>query len=449
MNQKKVDNLFRIAPSSYAAVCSNHKWKKYPHIKYIESRILNSLYNGGGRFIVTVPPRHGKSEFISKWIPCWYLDTFSDRNIILTSYGDDLASSFGRFVRNHFEQNELAMARLKQDSQSANRFETTNGGGMVATGIGGPITGRGGHLLLIDDPYKNWEEANSAKVRQSVRDWFDTTFYTRQEPGATIILLQTRWHHDDLAGYLMREHSDKWEVINLPALAEENDKLGRSPGEALCPQRYDTEALESIKNGLSDQHWQSLYQQRPTKKGGEIFKREWWKYYDSVPTNITHRVQFWDTAQKPGLTNDYSVCATWGKAHEGYYLLDLFRAKLEAPELEQAIVQQYYKHRPHAVQIEDKSSGSSMIQYLRRGTAIPVLAYDPKQKDKQLRAIEATPLIRSGRCFLPRQAPWLSDFMIEHEQFPNAAHDDQVDSVSQMADYFSNLNLYQPRVRSL
>ena len=449
MNKKIIDEVFRIKPSSYAAVCSGHKWRKYAHIKYIESRILDSLYSGGGRFILTIPPRHGKSEFISKWVPSWYLDTFSDRNIILTSYGDDLASGFGRFVRNHFEQNELAMAKLVQDSQAANRFQTTNGGGMVTAGVGGPLTGRGASLMLIDDPYKNWEEANSPRVRQSIRDWFDTTFYTRQEPNATIILLQTRWHHDDLAGYLQNEHSDSWEVINLPAIAEENDPLGRSVGDALCPQRYDIEALTAIKEGISDQHWLSLYQQRPTRAGGELIKREWWKYYDLVPTNITHRVQFWDTAQKPGLTNDYSVCATWGKAHDGYYLLDLFRKKLEAPDLEQAVIQQFSKWRPHAVQIEDKSSGSSIIQYLRRNTQIPILAYNPGQKDKQLRAIEATPLIRSGKCFLPRQAAWLSDFLVEHEQFPNTLHDDQVDVTSQMADYFTNLNTYQPRIRSL
>lgn len=446
---KELDQAYRFFPSTYASVASGGRWKPYRHLEYIEGKIYNSLVYGGGRFIITIPPRHGKSEFISKWIPAWYLDTFDDRNIILTSYGDDLASSFGRWVRNHFEMNEFALTSLRQDSQAANRFETTNGGAMITAGIGGPITGKGGHLLLIDDPYKNWEEANSQRVRQSIRDWFDTTFYTRQEPNATIILLQTRWHHDDLAGYLMTEHSDPWQVINLPAIAEDNDQLQRQVGEALCPERYPIDVLEGIKEGISDQHWASLYQQRPTKAGGEIFKRSWWKFYDVIPSIITHRVQFWDTAQKPGLTNDYSVCSTWGKTNDGFYLLDIFRAKLEAPDLEQAIIQQYSKHKPHAVQIEDKSSGSSMLQYIRRNTTIPILSYDPKQKDKQLRAIEATPLVRSGKCFLPRQAPWLSDFLVEHEQFPAAAHDDQVDTTSQMADYFSNLNTYQPRIRTL
>lgn len=442
------NEFWRIYPSSYAHYCSGEKFKIYRHIEYIEDKIYNALLNGGGRFIITLPPRHGKSEFLSKWIPAWYLDTFDDRNVILTSYGDDLATGFGRWVRNHFEYNEHALSSLSSDSAAANRFRIQDGGEMITAGIGGPITGRGGHLLMIDDPYKNWVDANSPNYRKTVRDWFDTTFYTRQEPGATIILIQTRWHHEDLAGYLMSEHSENWELINLPALAEDNDPLGRIYGEALCRERYDENALNAIKSGMADQHWQSLYQQRPTKQGGEIIKREWWQYYDMAPA-CSWKVQFWDTAQKPGITNDYSICATWGKAANGFYLLDLFRAKLEAPDLENAIQQQFNKWRPNEVQIEDKSSGSSMIQYCRRKTTIPVRAYDPGQKDKILRAIEATPLIRSGKCFLPRQASWLSDFIVEHEQFPNAAHDDQVDTTSQMADYFSNFNNYQPRITIL
>lgn len=395
-----------------------------------------------------MPPRHGKSEFISKWVPAWYLDTFPNRNIILTSYGDDLASGFGRWVRNQVNENEFGNAKLKLDSQAANRFETTLGGSMITAGVGGSITGRGGHLLICDDPIKNWEEASSDLIRQRTKDWFDTTFYTRQEPKATIIVLMTRWHHDDLAGYLSEHHKDKWEMISLPAVAEANDKLNRGLGEPLCPQRYDTEALESIKSGLPDQHWQSLYQQRPTKMGGEIFKRSWWQYYDIAPI-ITHTVQLWDTAQKPGLTNDYSVCATWGQSYNGYYLLDLFRQKLEAPDLEQAVIQQFNKHRPQAVSIEDKSSGSSIIQYLRRNTTIPVLPYNPGQRDKQLRAIYATPVVRAGKCFLPRQASWLNDFILEHDQFPSAPHDDTVDTTSQMVEYFNGLSTFNPRIRSL
>jgi predicted phage terminase large subunit-like protein len=442
-------DLWRFFPHTYARVASGKKWERYKHLEYLSNKITPAISKGGGRFIVNMPPRHGKSEFISKWLPAWYLDNFPEKNIILTSYGDELASGFGRWVRNHLEANEFSKAKLTIDSTAANRFDTTLGGSMITAGVGGSITGRGGHLLICDDPIKNYEEASSGVYRQRLKDWFDTTFYTRQEPGASIILLMTRWHHDDLAGYLINDHNDKWDVISLPGLAEESDKIGRSVGEALCPERYDKEALLKIKEGLPDQHWLSLYQQRPTKEGGEIFKREWWQFYDEAPRNFTHTVQFWDTAQKPGLTNDYTVCATWAKTQSGFYLLDIFRKKLEAPDIEQALIQQFNKWKPNAVSIEDKSSGSSIIQYARRSTTIPIIPYNPGQKDKETRAISATPTIRSGNCFLPRNAPWLSDFLVEHEQFPAAAHDDQVDTTSQMVEYFNNLSTFNPRVRSL
>lgn len=439
---------FRLYPHSYAAITSNYKWKSYNYLKYLSKRIGPAIINGGGRFIIEAPPRHGKTEFISKKVPSWYLDTFPDKNIILTSYGDELASSFGRAVRNHFETNEHCQVRLKSDSMAANRFDTTEGGSMITAGIGGAITGRGGHLLICDDPIKNWKEASSLVYRQMVKDWFDTTFYTRQEPGATIILLMTRWHHDDLAGYLVSEHNDNWERISLPAIAEENDLLGRLPGEPLCPERFDVTALNQIKDGLPHQHWLALYQQRPTKDGGEIIKREWWNYYDVQPQNFIQKVQFWDTAQKPGVTNDYSVCATWGKTMSGYFLIDLLRGKYEAPDLESCLTQQFDKHRPNAVVIEDKSSGSSLIQYGRRKTTIPIIAFNPTT-DKVLRAINASPTIKAGNCHLPRNAPWLNDFLVEHEQFPATDHDDQVDTTSMMVDYFNNAQIFNPRIRSL
>lgn len=442
-------DLWRFFPDTYARVASGKKWQRYKHLQYLSRIITPAIINGGGRFIVNMPPRHGKSEFISKWVPAWYLDNFPEKNIILTSYGDELSSGFGRWVRNHIETNDTTKVKLTIDSTAANRFDTTFGGSMITAGVGGSITGRGGHLLICDDPIKNWEEAASINHRQRIKDWFDTTFYTRQEPGATIILLMTRWHHDDLAGYLINEHNDNWQTISLPGLAEENDPLGRAEGECLCQERYDVEALLRIRDGLPDQHWLSLYQQRPTKLGGEVFKREWWKYYDEVPRGIKHIVQIWDTAQKPGLTNDFTVCATWGQTINGIYLLDLFRKKLEAPDIEQALIQQFNKWHPHAVSVEDKSSGSSIIQYAKRKTTIPILAYNPGQKDKETRAIAATPLIRSGNCYLPRNSSWLSDFLVEHEQFPAAAHDDQVDTTSHMAEYFNNLSTLHPRVRSL
>lgn len=443
-----IQEAWRYYPHTYARKMSGQRYIVYPHIKFISKQITRSIYEGGGRWIITLPPRHGKSEFFSKWLPGWFLDQFPNKNVILTSYGDSLSAGFGRWVRNHFDSNENTIAKLKADNQSVSDFATTTGGAMFTAGVGGPITGKGAHLLIADDLYKNYEQAKSSTYRQTLKDWFNTTFYSRQEPGATIIVLMTRWREDDLIGHLLNDHEDDWQLINLPAIAEENDMMGREKGQPLCPERYDLEALLGLKNGLPEQYWNAMYQQRPSKQEGELFQRTWWQYYDNPP-HILEKIQFWDTANKPGITNDYSVCATWGRAQNGYYLLDLFRDKLAAPDLEQAMLQQYNKHRPSAVQIEDKASGTAMIQYMRQKTTIPVIAYEPGQKDKETRAINATPLAKSLKLHLPRQASWLNDFIEEHSQFPNGENDDQVDTTSQMAEYFQRPVTSQPRIRRL
>lgn len=428
--------------------CSNGQWVCYDYLEYISMRIALAIKKGRGRIIINTPPRHGKSEFVSKWVPAWFLDTFPYRNIISCSYGDELASGFGRWVRNHLQFNPHTIAKLRADSMAANRFSTTNNGEMITAGIGGGITGKGGHLLLLDDPYKNWKEASSETYRKSVKDWFDTTFYTRQEPNATIILIMTRWHHADLAGELIADSEDDWEVINLPAIAEANDLLGRAPGTALSPERYDVDALLSIKAGIPDQYWEALYQQRPGKIEGDIFKTQWWKYYDQVPPFFDSKIQFWDTAQVPGVTNDYCVCTTYGVKENNVHLLNVFREKLTAPELEDAAISEFNTWKPQQVTIENKASGIGLIQALQRFTKIPVVPYLP-QMDKLQRAIASTPFIRSGRVFLPRRAPWLEEFLKEHNQFPNAAHDDQVDTTSMMAEHFNNTSNYEPRARTL
>lgn len=460
-----LDEAWRFFPDTYARKINSGRFHVYRHIDLIAEKITPALYSGGGRFIIELPPRHGKSEFISKNVPAWFLDTFPARNVILTSYGDELASGFGRWVRDHFASNPYAKASLKAGSHSASRFgvvhkvwnketerEEEVESEMITAGIGGAITGKGGHLLICDDPFKNWEEANSPVYRKKVKDWFDSTFYTRQEPNATIIVLQTRWHYDDLIGYLKNEHKDKWVSITLPAFAiDPNDMLGRAEGEVLCPERYDHAAMTALKNGLPSQKWEPLYMQRPSKDGGTIFNRGWWQYYEKIPTDITHKVQFWDTASKPGISNDYSVCATWGVSASGYYLLDLWRDKVELPELEEAVVQQYNKWNPVAVVVEDKNSGTSILQLGKKFSRIPMIPYDPKQKSKENRAIDASPTIKAKKAFLPKNAAFTSDFVTEHEHFPATDHDDQVDTTSMAIDYFSNLELQdnQPRVTSL
>lgn len=465
LNLEALENSWRYFPDTYARKMSGGRFLIYRHIDYIAQKISEGIYKGGGRFLIQLPPRHGKSEFISKWTPAWFLDTFPGKNVILTSYGDELAGGFGRFVRDHFATNDLTQGKLKVGSSSASRFGVTHmvhnnetgkaepvDSEMITAGIGGGITGKGGHLMICDDPFKNWEEANSPVYRKKIKDWFDSTFYTRQEPGATIIVLQTRWHYDDLIGYLENEHNDDWTLISMPAFAiSADDLLGRPEGAVLCPERYDQEAMEALKKGLPSQKWEPLYMQRPSKDGGTIFNRAWWQYYDRIPADIMHKVQFWDTAQKPGISNDYSVCATWGVTPSGYYLLDLWRDKVELPELEAAVLQQYQKWNPVAVLVEDKNSGTSILQLGKKHSRIPMIPYDPKQRSKENRAIDASPTVKAKKMHLPASAEFTADFVTEHEHFPATDHDDQVDTTSMAVEYFSNLELQdnQPRITLL
>ena len=258
-----LSSAWRAAPHLYAAFASVGRWKMYPPLRHIGNRIARAVARGNGRLIVNCPPRHGKSELISHWTPVWFLDNLPQERVILCSYGDALAGDFGRTARNEFESNPCCRARLRADSTAAQRWNTPQGGGMITAGVGGPIAGKGFTLGILDDVFKNWQEAHSPQTKELVWEWFHSTFLTRAEPGATIVIAMTRWCEDDLVGRLLVENPRQWEVIRLPALAEEGDILGRKVGEALLPARYDADALAAIRRDVGIAVWQALYQQDP------------------------------------------------------------------------------------------------------------------------------------------------------------------------------------------
>ena len=227
------------------------------------------------------------------------------------------------------------------------------------------------HLLLIDDPLKDMEEARSENVRHSLHEWYSSVAYTRLQPDGAIVLIQTRWHHDDLAGWLLREHGDEgWDVLNMPAIAE-TDGDGRMEGEALWPERFSAETLRSIKVAVGGSTWAALYQQRPSAAEGEVFKREWWKRYSELPP-FSRIVQSWDTAFKTGQQNDYSACTTWGEAKNGFYLLDCWKGREEFPAMKRRVATSADEWKPNAILVEDKASGQSLIQELKQSTRFPV-----------------------------------------------------------------------------
>jgi predicted phage terminase large subunit-like protein len=421
------------------AILMNANYRVPPHISLIARKLERVNAGKSKRLMVFMPPRHGKSMLCSEYFPAWYLGQKPSNQLIHITYAQEFADDFGRKVRNTIADplfmHSFPDARLSEDSSSAKRFHTQAGGVYFAVGTGGPITGRGADLLLIDDAIKNREVAESEVERRKIKEWYSSVARTRLMPGGAIVIIQTRWHEDDLCGWILKEHThENWEVLSLPAIADEEDEIGRKPGEALWPESYPIESLIQLKNTLSSRDWNALYQQRPMPEEGEIIKLAWFKRYSELPVNRKRIIQSWDTASKAKDINDYSVCTTWLEVGTTFYLIDVFRKRMEYPALKRAAIQQAERFKPQMVLIEDTGSGQSLLQDLRSCTRLSLLAVKPKA-DKVIRTSAITAVIESGRVFLPEAAPWLADYEAELSVFPLGKHDDQVDSTSQALQY--------------
>lgn len=426
-----IEDAWRITPCRVAEKLSKNKFIRYPHIRYISRTIAREVSKGNARIVISMPPRHGKSWLTSLWTPTWYLGLEPDKNIILASYEADFASHWGRNVRNLIsEHQETLGVRLTEDSTAANRWNTPEGGGMVTAGVGGPITGRGGHLMIIDDPVKNYEDAMSALKRERNIDWFNSTFYTRAEPGASMIVLMTRWHERDLAGYLLKEHEDDWTEIKLPALAEENDLLGRPLGGALCPERYDNEALHKISKAVGTKVWNALYQQRPSAEEGNIIRRDWLRFHNGC-TTYDELIQSWDMTFTGKATSDFVVGTVWARHGSQKFLLDRVKARIGINETIEAFIKLSEKWPSSLVKlIENKANGPAVEDLLKKRIS-GIILWEP-QGDKVSRANAVAPQFEAGNVFLPDPImnPWINDYIESLVNFPNAEHDDDVDSTT-------------------
>ncbi|MCQ9122760.1 heat-shock protein Hsp70 [Rodentibacter caecimuris] len=406
------------------------------------------------RLMIFAPPRSGKSELFSRRFPAWVFGKDPDLQIIACSYSADLASRMNRDVQRIMDDesyhgifpnsslNEKRIATVSgQPLRNSEIFEIAgHRGAYRSAGVGGGITGMGADIAIIDDPVKDAKEANSQTVRDSVWDWYTTTLYTRLSPNSGVLLGMTRWHEDDLAGRLieeMKKDGDQWRIVSFPAIAEQDEEF-RKEGEPLHPERFNLERLIKIKKAVGSHTWNALYQQRPTSKGGGIIKGAWFPRYQ-VPPIIKIKGIYADTAQKAKEHNDYSVFLVAGKGADGkVYILDLIRGKWEAPELEQKL-KDVWNHQKSIrntgylsrVNIEDKASGTSLIQRIQREARIPIKAIQV-DADKYTRVLGVQGYIESGYVCLPENAYWVKDFVAECEAFTatdSHAHDDQVDSL--------------------
>lgn len=426
---------------SYAAL----QWPGYrdaAHHRLI-ARHLEAVERGEiKRLMITMPPRHGKSMLASEYFPAWYLGRNPDHYVIAATYAQELADDFGRKVRNQINdevfRSVFPRVSIKNDSTSAKRFHVTSApddsfslqqnGAYFAVGVGGPLTGRGAHLLLIDDPVKNREEAESEVMRQKAKDWYTSTAYTRLMPGGRIVIIQTRWHEDDLSGWLQAEHEHEgWVKLDLPAINEQ--------GEALWSEQYDIEALEKIRKAVGTRDWSALYQQRPTPEDGDYFLGEWLHEYDELPPLNTMRIYGASDYAVTKDGGDYTVHIVIGVDPVGrLWLLDLWRKQARSDVWVEAWCDLVIKWKPSQWGEESGQINSGVGPFLakraRQRKAYTWRRQFASKHDKAIRARSVQGRMSMDGLMVPRHAPWLADFKHELMTFPAGKHDDQVDALS-------------------
>lgn len=439
-NDEIKKNIFKRDFYSFVEDAGKSYWIFGKHLKYLAREFQNVANGKTRKLMVTMPPRHGKSEVISKRFPAWFLLNNPDKEVLMTSYSGEISYDFSRSARQTFlDYSDLYNLELDNSSKSVGNWKVAgHRGRLVASGVGGAITGRGFHVGIIDDPIKNRQDANSETIRKKTWDWYQSTFRTRGYPDSTQILVQTRWHEDDLAGRLLSEQPGEWKVINLPAFSEiENDAIGRKMSEPLWPERYSAEELTRIKKDIGTFEWLALYQQTPTALSGNLFKREWFQYVETFPEDL-RIYQTVDLATSTDFNSDYFALLTFGVDKEyNVYILDLFLGHLEFPDQVKTIQRYYNKWLPLRVGIESVSYQVSMEQWLREKTNIPVIKLKTST-DKVTRALRITPYFENGKIKIMRDIPFKNLLEEQMLQFPNGKHDDIVDVVSYMVDMFSS-----------
>lgn len=395
---------------------------------------LTALNDGAiRRLIVTLPPRHGKSELCSIRFPAWLLGRNPDNRYVIASYGQDLATRFSRevraVVREEMYQRIFPDVVLAEDSKSVNAWDIANHrGGLRAVGVGGALTGYGATGILIDDPVKSRAEADSDLYRENVWQWYRSVVYTRLEPGGWIALIMTRWHEDDLAGRILRQVeldplADRWTVLHLPAISDTN--------EALWPERYNLEQLRTIEANVGPREWEALYQGRPRAAEGALFKQHWFRVEDRAPTNLRW-CRFWDLAASTRTSADYTASAACAISAEGVlYVRDIIHGRWEWPDARRIIMETARGEPGVEVGIETVGFQLAAVQDLLRepalrSTAIRGIDID---KDKIARALPWAARAELGKLVLI-SGPWVQPFISECLSFPVGAHDDRVDAVS-------------------
>lgn len=400
-----------------------------PHLACIREQLHKITDGTCRRLMLFLPPRHGKSEMVTVRYSAWMLERDPSRRVIIGAYNQTLANKFSRKVRKIARQH----IALSKERTAVDDWETEAGGGLRAVGVGAGVTGMGGDLIVIDDPVKNREEASSPTYRAKVWEWFTDDLYTRQEPGGSIVLIMTRWHEDDLAGRILNsESAGDWTVVSLPALAMDDDPIGREKGEALWPERYDLAALMDYKTVLG-RSFHALYQQAPQEQEGDLFKRSNFQYIDaSDVTDGTDWVWYWDKAATSG-GGDYSAGVKMGRTTDGRYIIaDVRQGQWSTDERDRlctSIMRAEGAGVATHFEREGGSSGKDVETYQARVFAGYPVFFEHVTGSKEVRAMPFAAQVEAKNVYLVR-ALWNNSYIDELTVFPNGLNDDQVDGSS-------------------
>lgn len=437
---------------------SEYRDREGKHLDVLDDTLMKVSTGELRRVIVTMPPRHGKSERVSKKFPAWHVGKNPNDEIILASYSIDLSRGFSRIARDTLSENaDIFDGVVDPNNKSAESWSIEgHRGGVTAAGVGGSITGKGARIAIIDDPVKNAEEANSEVMREKVWEWYTSTLYTRLTPDGRIVVVMTRWHEDDLVGRLLKKEADelkegthegeRWTVINFPAIAEDNDFLGRAEGEPLWPEfGFDAKRMKQIKSDVGSYVFNALYQQRPSAAGGTIFQRKHFRYFAEETKYVSMKYfvvgerryekdqcrifQTVDTANSEKTINDYFAVTTFFITPDNDILIyDVYRTHIIGPDQKPLMKELNHRYRPSFQAIEDKTFGTNLIQEMTREgmTVLPIKV----DKDKVTRSLPIAARYESGKVYHRENAPWLTDFEDELLSFPRGKHDDQVDTIS-------------------
>lgn len=405
-------------------------------------RIVNGTLK---RLIINIAPRHGKSELTSVYLPGYYLGHKPSDKIICATHSEKLSVSFGRRVRNMLLDDEyhqiFPQTQIAKDSKAAGNWTTTMGGQYYAIGVEGKLAGRGANLLIIDDPHSEQDvvSGTSEDHFEKTLEWYFTGPRQRLQPGAAIVINQTRWGKRDLTGKLLElakqdPDTDQWEVLNLPAILPN--------GEALFPEFWSLKELLALRRTLPVQRWQSQYQQNPSSEEAAVIKREWWKRWDRRAPKVEFTVSAWDTSFGEYKKGDPSANTLWGVFHPnkepgmpksapayGIILLDAFQAKLTFPDLKQKVVELYKQHRPDSLSIEAKTAGTPLIQELQR-MGLPCYRDGAAHagNDKLTRLNAVSDLFRSGLVYYLPTVFHAQEVIDQFSSFPDTEHDDLMDT---------------------